>query len=789
MTQTIRQAAVLGAGVMGSAIAAHLANAGIKTILLDIVPPDLPEAERGNRAARCRIAQAGLDRALKAKPALFFHPSHGALVSVGNVDDDLGKLAECDIVIEAAPEVIGIKRALFDKIEKSVRPNTIVSSNTSGLPIRDLLEGRGQDFRQHFIVTHFFNPVRYMKLLELVPGPETLPEVFMSVLSFGRDVLGKGIVVGRDTPNFVGNRIGVFAMQIAILEMLRAKLAPEEVDAVAGPPLGRPRSAAFRTGDLVGIDTLTHVTDNCYRLLSSDPEREVFAVPDFIRKMVERKQLGDKTGGGFYKKEGKAIRTLDPYTGEYRDKLDKSEVLAFCKSLKDVEDPRERARRLIADGGPAGRFAWTITARTLLYAGTLVGEICDDIVAIDEAMKWGYNWEIGPFELWDALGFRATVDRMVREGMTVPKRIQAMREKGTESFYFANDEIYDVPKGAPKLHVTDSRYRPFAAMRGDKAVARTDGASLWDTGDGVFAVSFTTKANSIDADVVAMIEAGVHKAEDEGRALILFNEGEHFSVGANLMLVVQAAMNKDFEAIRTLARRLQGASQMMKYARVPVVAAPFGMTVGGGLEVCLGAGHVQAAAETYAGLVEVGVGLIPAGGGCLNALWRALEDIPEAAAIDVTGLTTQVFKNIALAKVATSAIEAKHVGYFKPSDGVTFDKARLLHDTRKHAIGLAERGYHPPVPRTYKLLGESGIATFQMMVDALTAGGQATPHDGVVARRLADVLCGGIDGAVAPVTEQRMLELEVEAFLSLCGEPKTLERMQYMLMNNKPLRN
>jgi 3-hydroxyacyl-CoA dehydrogenase len=774
---------------MGSAIAAHLANAGIKTLLLDIVPKDLSDADKGSRAARNRIAQTGLDRALKAKPAAFYHPALATLVTVGNIDDDLSRLAEVDIVIEAAPELIELKRSLFERIEKNTRPTTIVSSNTSGLPIRDLLEGRTPAFRQHFLVTHFFNPVRYMKLLELVPGPETLPDVFLRALAFGRDVLGKGIVVGRDTPNFVGNRIGAFAMQVAIHEMLTSKLAPEEVDAIAGPPLGRPRSAAFRTVDMVGLDTYVHVSDNCHRLLADDPQRDAFLVPDFIRKMVERKQLGDKTGSGFYKKEGKVIRTLDPYTGEYRDKLDKSEVLAFCKKLGAVEDPRERVRRLIADEGPSGQFAWKITARTLLYAGELVGTICEDIVAIDEAMKWGYNWEIGPFELWDALGFRATVDRMVREGMNVPKQILQMRERGVERFYLDGDEIIDVPTASSRARPSDPRFKPFSVVRGDKALARTDGASLWDTGEGVFAVTFHTKANSIDSDVVAMLEAGVRRAEDDGRALILFNEGDHFSVGANLFLVVQAAMKKDFESIRTMASRLQAASQMMKYARVPVVAAPYGMALGGGLEVCLGAGHIQAAAETYAGLVEAGVGLIPAGGGCFNTLWRALENVPEGAPIDVTGLTTQVFKNIALAKVATSAVEAQFLGYFRFSDGVTFDRARLLHDTRKHAIGLAERGYYPPTPRSYKLLGESGIATFQMIIDALQAGGQATQHDGVVARRLAEVLCGGIDGAAAPVTEQRMLELEVEAFLSLCGEPKTLERMQFMLTNNKPLRN
>lgn len=788
MRQPIRRAAVLGAGVMGSAIAAHLANAGIPTILLDIVPPDLPEADRNNKQARNRFSQGGLDRALKARPAAFFHPANATLVSVGNIEDDLARLADVDIVIEAAPEVLEIKRALFDKIESVVRPTTIVSTNTSGLPIHDLLQGRGNAFREHFLVTHFFNPVRYMKLLELVSGPDTLPEVFERVRAWGEDVLGKGIVVGRDTPNFVANRIGCYAMQVAMHEMLRLGLAPEEVDAVAGPPLARPRSAAFRTADLVGIDTFVHVADNCHRLLADDPQRDAFLVPDYIRKMVARKVLGDKTGGGFYKKEGKTIRTFDPAAGEYRDKLESSEILTFCKLLKDAEDPRERVRRVIEDEGPAGRYAWSITAKTLLYAGTLVGSICEDVAAIDDSMRWGYNWELGPFELWDALGFQKTVDRMRREGMQIPEQIVRMRERGAVAFYQGN-KLYDVPGGEPRERHVDPRYQPFADVRGDKPIMRNDGASLWDAGEGVYAVCFHTKANSIDPEVIDMLDASVRRAENDGRALLIFNEGDHFCVGANLFLVVKAAAKKDFETIRKMATRLQAASQRMKYARVPVVAAPYGMTLGGGLEVCMGAGRIQAAAETYAGLVEVGVGLIPSGGGCTNALWRALESVPEGVSPDLTGLTTQVFKNIALAKVSTSALEAKFIGYFRHTDGITFDRARQLHDARQMAIGLAESGYHPPVQRAHKLLGESGIATFKMMVEALVAAGQATPYDGVVATHLATVLCGGIDGHVSPVTEKRMLELEVEAFLSLCGEARTIERMQYMLANNKPLRN
>ncbi|PKN45112.1 MAG: 3-hydroxyacyl-CoA dehydrogenase, partial [Deltaproteobacteria bacterium HGW-Deltaproteobacteria-20] len=623
---------MLGAGVMGAAIAAHLANAGVRVLLLDIVPPNLSEEEKKDPKKRNAFSVGGLERTVKARPALFFHTSYASLVSTGNLEDDLGKLAECDLVIEAVPEVIDIKRSLFERVEKVIKPGTVVSSNTSGLPIKDLLEGRGPDFRKNFIVTHFFNPVRYMKLLELVRGPETLDEVHDRIVAFGENALGKGIVVGRDTPNFVGNRIGAYAMMAAIHQMLESGLAPEEVDAVAGPPLGRPKSAAFRTADMVGIDTFVHVADNCHRLLVDDPERDVFLVPAFIRTMVQRGQLGNKSKGGFYKKDKatKNVATLDPTTGEYREKLAKSEILGFCKSLKDVEDVRARARKVMGNAGPAGDFAWKVTAKTLVYAAGLVGEICDDVVAIDDAMRWGYNWELGPFEMWDALGFAETVDRLVKDGYKVPASVLKMKADGVKGFYDGN-KIYDLAAGKQVERKADPRTLPFAIVRGEKALEKLEGASLWDTGDGVYAITFHTKANSIDNDVIAMIEKGVTRAENEARALVLFNEGEHFCVGANLMLIVMAAMSKKFEDIRKVASALQSAGQRMKYSKVPVVAAPFSVTVGGGLELCLAAGHVQAAVETYCGLVEVGVGLIPAGGGCTNAMWRALEDIPEGA--------------------------------------------------------------------------------------------------------------------------------------------------------------
>jgi 3-hydroxyacyl-CoA dehydrogenase len=791
MRKPIRRAAVIGAGVMGSGIAAHLANAGIEVLLMDIVPPNLTDAEKKNRAARNRFAASGLEKAIKSRPAAFFSKDRARLVSVGNVEDDLEKLSNVDLVVEAIIEQVEPKRALFEKLEKVVKSDCIVASNTSGLRITEMMAGRSASFRQRFLVMHFFNPVRYMKLLELVAGPDTSAEALDRIRGLGEDVLGKGVVVGKDTPNFVGNRIGCHAMLTTIHLMLEEGLAPEDVDGITGEPIGHPKSASFRTADLVGVDTFVHVADNCYASLTADEDRKVFETPAFIRAMVEKKLLGDKTRGGFYRK-GKdgAVETLDPKTLEYRPRGGDKEIRAKCKELLQIEDVRERVRKLFVDDGKAGRFAWKVLSRSLAYSARRIGEITDDITAIDEAMRWGYNWELGPFETWDAIGFEAVLDRMKKDGVALPASIDKMRASGAKSFYTADGKVFDLLKNEYKISPADPRTVALPALRkGSGPVLKNDGAAAWDLGDGVLGLTFTTKANSIDSDVIKMIEDSVAKAETDFRALVVANQGEHFCVGANLLLVVMAAQQNEWEQIRSMVKGFQGACQRMKYSTVPVVAAPYGMTLGGGLEVCLGAGDVQAAAETYAGLVEVGVGLVPGGGGTMNLLWRALEGTPDGATLDTYALVTQMFKNIAMVRVATSAEEAKTFGYFRRTAGVSFDRARQLVDAKARALGLAQSGWHPPAPRAYVLPGESGMATLAMMIGTLVDAGQASPHDAKIAGKLAEVLCGGVSGGAHEVTEDEMLEIEREAFLSLCGEPKSQERMQYMLMNNKPLRN
>lgn len=793
MTKPIRRAGVIGAGVMGSGIAAHFANAGVEVVLLDIVPPNLAEADKKNKKARDAFAAGGLEKALKARPAAFMHKSAARLVTTGNVEDDLEMLAGVDLVVEAILEQMEPKRALFARLEKVVGPDCVVASNTSGLRIKEMMEGRSEAFKKRFLVMHFFNPVRYMKLLELVAGPDTDPKVLARVRAFGEDKLGKGIVVGKDTPNFVGNRIGVHAMLSTIHQMLADGLTPEDVDAITGTPMGHPKSASFRTADLVGLDTFVHVAKNCWDSLPDDEDREVFKIPPFIQAMVEKKYLGDKTKGGFYKKGagGKAdLQTFDPVKLDYRPKGGDESIKAATKAIAKVEDPKERVKKLLADPGKAGQFAWKVLSRGLAYAARRIGEITDDVTAVDDAMKWGYNWELGPFEAWDALGFVATTERMEKEGVKLPDSIKKMKASGATSFYKDDGTVYDLAKGKYVKREVDPRTAGLTILRkGNAPVLKNDGAEAWDMGDGLLGVTFKTKANSLDPDVFSLLNQAVEKAEQDFEAVLIANQGEFFCVGANLFLIVMAAGAKQWDDIKKMVKAYQDVTQRLKYATVPVVAAPYNMTLGGGLELCFACDAVQAAAETYSGLVEVAVGLIPGGAGTMNMLWRNLEGIPEGANVNTYEYVTQTFKNIAMAKVATSAEEGKHFNYFRKTDGVSFDRARQLTDAKARALGMARAGYHPPIPRAFTLPGESGIATLSMMVDTLVAGGYASEHDALIARKLAVVLCGGAGGGAREVTESEILELEREAFVSLCGEPKSQERMQYMLMNNKPLRN
>ena len=788
MTQPIRRVGVIGAGVMGSGIAAHFANAGVQVVLLDIVPPGISDADRKIPSKRNAFAEGGLKKTIKAKPALFFHKNNASLVSTGNLEDDIDELADVDLVVEAIIENLKIKRSLFEKLEKVCKDDVIVASNTSGLRISDMVEGRGEGFKKNFLVMHFFNPVRYMKLLEIVTGPDTSVEALNRITACSTEQLGKGVVVGKDTPNFIGNRIGCHSMMLTMHTMLEMGLSVEDVDAITGTPMGHPKSASFRTADMVGLDTFHHVTSNCFAALEGDEERDVFKPPAFLDAMVEKKMLGNKTKGGFYKKSrAKGIEVLDLETLEYRPKGGDQDLKKAMKGIKG--SPADRVKKLCADEGKGGQFAWKVLSRALAYTARRIPEIADDIVAIDNAMKWGYNWDLGPFETWDALGFRETYDRMKSDGIDIPANVQAMYDAGTTAFY-NEGKIWDLNKNEYVGQELDVREAPLANIRkGNAPVLKNGAAEAWDLGDGILGLTFKTKANSIDDGIIEMLPLALEKAETDFRGMLIYNEGEHFCVGANLFGVLMAAKGGQWDQLRAMIASLQSATQKMKYSKVPVVAAPFGMTLGGGLEICLASDGVQAAAETYAGLVEPGVGLLPGGAGNVNMLWRAMESIPDGTNFDSQTYVARTFENIAMARVATSGVEAQYFGYFRRGDGISFDRARHLHEAKQRVIGMAAQGYKPMAPRTYRLPGESGIATLSSVVDTMVAGGYASPHDALIARKVATVLCGGVGGHARQNTEQDLLELELEAFLSLCGEELSQARMQHMLQHNKPLRN
>ncbi len=795
MSYKIERAAVVGAGIMGAGIAALLANAGIPVLLLDIVPPDAQNST--DRAARNRIAQTGLDAAMKARPAsAFFSQRNTAVVTVGNVEDDLDKLSGVDWIVEAVVERVDIKRDLFARIEAVRAPGSIVSSNTSGLPASMLLEGRGDDFRQHFLVTHFFNPVRFMKLLELVPGPDTDPALMEFMGQFCTERLGKGVVFGKDRPNFIGNRIGMFGFMAAIHRMLDEGYRVEEVDAITGPAMGHPRSATFRTADLAGLDTTYHVANNLYENLPDDPQRELFKVPDFMREMFERKWLGDKTKQGFYKRVrgengSSTILAIDPATLEYRPQ--ESVHFSSIDSVKDNPDVFERIRSVVGAPDRAGKLAWELTADTLLYAAQVAEEIANDIVSIDNAMRWGFNQDVGPFEVWDALGVAALVQRMEAEGRTIPPLVRQVLENGSGRFYTDGPErqFWDFNSQSYKPVVEPVKTLRLAPLKkAGKVVKENRAVSLIDLGDEVLGVEFHTKMNAIDDELIAMLRAAVDEAKANWRAIVVGNEAPDFSAGANLAQVLMAAKMRQWALLEKATSGLQQANLALKYSEVPVVVAAAGRALGGGAEIILSGQHVRAAAESYIGLVEVGAGLIPAGGGCKELLARWSTGTPDKGPF---AASRHVFEIVAVATVATSAANARELRFLRKTDAITLDRDRLLADAKADALTLAEkkaRGeWQPPTPPTFRLPGPGGRLVLEQVADGLRLQGKASEHDAVIAGKLAFVLTGGNTSPLDTLTEQDILDLEREAFVSLAGMPKTQARMEALLKTGKPLRN
>jgi len=810
----IHKVAVLGAGTMGARIAAHFANAGVPSYLLDIVPPD------ADGPARNKIAVAGLEAAKKSKPAAFFEAALARLVTVGNLEDDLKHLSEVDWIIEAVVENLEIKRALLKKVEAVRKPGTIVSTNTSGLPVAKIAEGFSDDFRKSWLGTHFFNPPRYMRLLEIIATPETDRAAIEAVTHFSDVNLGKGVVFAKDTPNFIANRIGTFSVLNVMRLMQEMDLSIEDVDALTGDAVGWPKSATFRTIDLVGLDILGHVVGNMEKSGGQETPPHPSPLPDFYKQMLERKWLGDKTKGGFYKKgvgrapspanAGKEDErlALDWKTLEYRPRQ-KAKFPAL-EMAKNIEDTGARLRMLLGlEGSPqrgdkAGAFLWSVLSDLWNYAANRVPEISDSIVEIDRAMRLGFNWKLGPFELWDAAGIEATVARMKKEGRAVAGNVEQLLAGGKKSWYL------DDPKAASGRVYFDLRSAKYApvevpqgvwsvevAKKSNGVVKKNSGASLIDLGDGVACIEFHSKMNSLGGDIVSLISQTLKPGGpgDGFDAFVITNDADNFSVGANVMLLLMSVQEEEWDEVDLAIRQFQGMTQAIKFSPKPVVVAPFGLCLGGGTEITLHAAARQPHAELYAGLVEVGVGLLPGGGGCKEMLLRAVDSAAairpgRGESIELMEAMKKAFETIATGKVATSAHEARSLGFLHESDNITMNRERVLADAKARALELVRAGYEPPQPRTdIPAPGENVLAALRLGVHIMRQGEYISDHEVKIATRVAEVLCGGNVTPGTPVSEQYILDLEREAFKSLCGERKTQERIQYTLKTGKTLRN
>jgi 3-hydroxyacyl-CoA dehydrogenase len=799
MKKKIERIAVVGAGVMGAQIAAHFVNARFSVDLYDVPPAGVHLQNTSSDSSlalphtRNQIVEQGLERARKARPPAFFLPEWSERINVGNLDDDFLRIREADWVIEAVTEDFEIKRALLRRLDEVRRPGSLISTNTSGILLHQLAAGRSEDFRSHWIGTHFFNPPRYMRLLEIIPSEDTHPDVIELVKTIGEERLGKGVVVAKDTPNFIANRIGTFAIQQVVKLMVEEGFTIDEIDFLTGPLIGRPKSATFRTLDIVGIDTYAHVTRNIYQNVPNDEQRDHFTLPSFIEQMVERRWLGDKTGQGFYKKVGKEeILSLDPANLNYRARPKVS--FPCLEMIRTIESIPERLKALINLDDRTGKFLWKILSAILLYAANRIPEVSDDIVSVDNALKWGFNWELGPFEMWDAFGVCPVTQRIKIEGANIPPIVQSVLSTQGRTFYQSTKGTisYFDPSSKTYREVVD---RPGAVNlrcrkeQGD-LIKKNSGASLIDLGDGIACIEFHSKMNSIGGDTLQMVEEGLMLVEEKGYGLVIGNQGQHFSAGANLMLILLEAQEENWEEIDFMIRTFQRVNMAIKYASRPVLAAPFGLTLGGGCEMCLHACQLQVAAEAYLGLVELGVGLIPAGGGTKEMLIRSLNRTRKADEDDYFIHLREAFETMAMAKVSSSAHDARSLGFLSERDGISMNRDFLIRDAKKTIQARIQSGYHKPAP-TAKIvvLSNHTLAPIKIGMHQLRRGGYISEYDYFLGAKLAYVLCGGDCNSLQQVSEQYILDLERETFLSLCGERKTQERIQYMLKKGKPLRN
>jgi 3-hydroxyacyl-CoA dehydrogenase len=809
MEKRIEKAGIIGAGVMGATIAAQLANVGIETTLLDIIPPDLTEEDKAkglaqeSEAFRNKLALQGIQTALASKPASFYLPENAKRIRVGNLEDHLEWLRDVQWIIEVVIERLDIKKIVFEKIETVLQPGTLITSNTSGIPAKDLCDGRSENFKKHFAITHFFNPPRYMKLLEIVPGPDTLPEAIEYLADVSEKILGKGVVYAKDTPNFVANRIGIFSVFHVIQAMIDLGLTIEAIDELTGPMIGHPNSATFRTSDLVGLDTIVHVANNVYEGTPNDEKREMFREPQLVKEMLDRNLLGEKTKQGFYKKAkegGKTvILSMDYNTMEYtpREKV----KLASLEAAKNISGTAGKIKALYYADDAAGKFTFSTLSETLIYSANRIPEIADDILNLDNAMKWGFAWKMGPFEIWDAIGVDSSVAKMKEASYPIPNWVKEMldlgkttfykREAGTSSFYDPSIKDYREAPVRPGVILLP------ALKEREKKVAGNQGASLIDIGDGIACLEFHTKMNAMGDDIVNMVIKSVDMVSRDFEGLVIANHADMFSAGANLPLVLFTAQEEEWDDLEWMVKTFQDTFMKLKYLDKPVVAAPAGMALGGGCEICLAADRVRYGAETYMGLVEVGVGVIPAGGGSKELLLRNTEHLFEVQPggvypkqIELMPYVARAFETIALAKVSTSGPEAVKLGYLRPQDKMTVNRDLLIEDAKKTALAMNLEGYQPPRPdMEIRVGGKDTLAVLKMAVWTLHEQGYATDHDVTVSEKVAHVLSGGQVLPDTKVSEQYLLDLEREAFVSLCGDPKTQARMEHMLTTGKPLRN
>lgn len=800
MTRQIRKVAVLGAGVMGSGIAGHLANAGIPCLLLDIVPPESmakPGEDTSKKSFRNRFAQNALDNFKKQKPAPLVDASVASLIEIGNFEDDFDRIGECDWVVEVVKEDLAIKQAIMARIEAAARPDAIISSNTSGLSIKGMTEGRSDAFKKRFLVTHFFNPVRYMKLLELVAGEQTDPAIVADIHKFGEEVLGKGIVYGKDTTNFIGNRIGVYGMMKTLALLDEYGVSIEEVDAIFGKPMGRPNSAVFRTADVVGLDTFINVSMNCYNTLPNDEEREIFNIPQYLYDMVGKGLLGAKNGKGFYQRvtnaQGKKVnQIIDLKTLEYRDP--EAVDLASIKAARKIEDTGARIKAIVTADDKAAKFAERATLEILAYSSRRIPEIADDVVNIDRGLRWGFGWELGPFETWDAIGVQAGLERMQALGIQPAQWVLDMVAAGRTSFYAidgAKETYWDINSKSAQVVPESARILKLAYLKREpsRKVAGNECASVWDMGDGVALLELHTKMNAIDAGVIEMMNKAVDIAEADFKGLVIGHDGDTYSAGANLGAIVMGAQAGEWGLIEEMVKGFQQANQRNRYSKIPVVTAPHGLALGGGAELIMSGNATVASSELFMGLVEFGVGVIPGGGGNLQLLRNLYGPYAMDKDVDAFPFIKKAFLAIGTAQTSASAEGARAMGFLKPSDMISMNRDLVLNDAKQLAIGLADAGFRAPRQTGFLLPGPSGRATIEMLLYDMLLNKQISEHDMLIGRKLANVLCGGDTSSTTPVSEERLLELELEAFMSLVGEAKTQERMMHMLTKGKPLRN